>query len=65
MTDIIERLRKRTMPEDVLRLWAERAEAADMIERLQAECKHWQELASQGIAIERELRDAALRKKTT
>jgi hypothetical protein len=53
--DIVERLRKQTMPEDVNRLWAERNEAAAEIKRLRAESKHWQTIASQGVAIEREL----------
>jgi len=49
MTDIVERLRDPGV-------FVDRNEVADEIERLRAEIKQWQTLASQGIEIERELR---------
>ena len=63
MSDIVERLRN---PEPVP-FGAPRSglldEAADEIERLRKDNKHWQAIASQGIAIEHELHSEIERKK--
>jgi len=48
MTDIVERLRDPGV-------FVDRNKVADEIERLRLELKHWQEIASQGVAIERKL----------
>jgi hypothetical protein len=60
MTDIVERLR---IAGDRVegRPYSDMHEAADEIERLRADNKHWQTVASQGITIERELRAAVQR----
>jgi hypothetical protein len=59
MTDIVERLRNYT----ARAVYSECCEAADEIERLRADNKHWQTIAAQGIKIERELRAEMLREK--
>ena len=55
MTDIVERIRLR---HDLPGKLAD--EAADEIERLREEVKKWQTLVSQGIEIERKLREVLL-----
>ena len=49
MTDIVERLRDPGV-------FVDREEVASEIERLRVEIKRWQTIASQGVAIERDLR---------
>jgi hypothetical protein len=73
MTDIAKRLHAATLDKDNFpRMDSERQvpvglakEAKAEIERLQADNKHWQTIASQGIAIERELRIEVERLRTT
>jgi hypothetical protein len=50
MSDIVARLRKRTMPEDVNRLWSERDEAAATIEKLRTRVEELESDSSKALA---------------